>query len=137
MLYMTKADYEKIIAHCMGELPMEGCGLIGGVKEGDAWYVKCVYRMTNKDRDRIHFSMEPAQQFAAVRDMRAHGVELLGNFHSHPKSPAKLSREDIRYACDSSLVYLVLSLADSQHPILKAFHAGEGGPVTEEHIIIE
>ena len=137
MLYITRADYEKMLAHCMGELPMEGCGLIGGVKEGDAWYVKRVYLMTNKDRDRAHFSMEPAEQFAAVRDIRAHGIELLGNFHSHPRSPAKLSGEDIRYACDSSLVYLVLSLAESQNPVLKAFRPGEGEPITEEHIIIE
>ena len=59
MLYITRADYEKMLAHCMGELPMEGCGLIGGVKEGDAWYVKRVYLMSNMHRDQTHFSMEP------------------------------------------------------------------------------
>jgi len=31
MLYMTKSDYEKILAHCKEGLPNESCGLIGGV----------------------------------------------------------------------------------------------------------
>lgn len=136
MLYITRADYEKVIAHCVSRLPMEACGLIGGVKAGNVWYVKQVYPLTNLDGSENHFFMEPAEQFAAVRDMRAHGWELLGNFHSHPKSSAKLSREDIRYACDRGLVYLVLSLADRQNPILKAFHPGISEP-TEERIIIE
>lgn len=137
MLYMTKADYEKILDHCMRELPMEACGLIGGVKEGDAQYVKRVYLLTNVDRNAAHFSMEPAEQFAAIRDMRARGLEMLGNFHSHPKTSAKLSGEDIRFASDGSLVYLVLSLADRHNPVFKAFRAGELKQVTEERIIIE
>lgn len=33
MLYMTKSDYEKILAHCKEGLPNESCGLIGGVRE--------------------------------------------------------------------------------------------------------
>ncbi len=137
MLYIKKADYEKILTHCMEELPMEACGLLGGVKEGNVQYVKRVYPQSNMDRDASHFFMNPAEQFAAVRDMRACGLELLGNFHSHPKSSAKLSEEDMRFAGDSSLVYLVLSLADRQNPVLKAFHVEPSKHVTEEPIIIE
>ena len=43
MLYMTKSDYEKILAHCKEGLPNESCGLIGGVREGDKKYIRKVY----------------------------------------------------------------------------------------------
>ena len=42
MLYMTKSDYEKILAHCKEGLPNESCGLIGGVREGDKKYIRKV-----------------------------------------------------------------------------------------------
>ena len=45
-----------------------------------------IYFLTNTDASPEHFSMEPAEQFAAVKDMRTHGWQLLGNFHSHPSS---------------------------------------------------
>lgn len=34
MLFLTKSDYEKMLAHCKKGLPNEACGLIGGVVEG-------------------------------------------------------------------------------------------------------
>lgn len=40
MLFLTKSDYEKMLAHCKEGLPNEACGLIGGVVEGEKQYVK-------------------------------------------------------------------------------------------------
>ena len=34
MLFLTKSDYEKMLAHCKKGLPNEACGLIGGVGRG-------------------------------------------------------------------------------------------------------
>ena len=65
MLYMTKSDYEKILAHCKEGLPNESCGLIGGVREGDKKYIRKVYLLTNIDASNEHFSMDPREQLAA------------------------------------------------------------------------
>ena len=89
MLTMTKDDYEKILAHCKEGLPNEACGLIGGTKDGDEKHIKKVYLLTNIDESNEHFSMDPKEQLAAVKDMRANGYQLLGNFHSHPESPSR------------------------------------------------
>ena len=88
MLTMTKDDYEKILAHCKEGLPNEACGLIGGTKDGNEKHIKKVYLLTNIDESNEHFSMDPKEQLAAVKDMRANGYQLLGNFHSHPESPS-------------------------------------------------
>ena len=137
MLYMKQQDYEKILAHCKEGLPNESCGLIGGTKNGDKKEFKKVYLLTNIDHSNEHFSMDPKEQFAAIKDMRANGLELLGNFHSHPESPSRPSEEDKRLAYDSKVNYLILSLMDIDNPVFNAFNIDEDKNVTKEEFIIE
>lgn len=136
MLYLKKEDYEKILAHCKEGLPNEACGLIGGTIEGDKRSIQKVYLLTNIDQSNEHFSMDPKEQLAAVKDMRANGLKLLGNFHSHPESPSRPSEEDKRLAYDSKVNYLILSLMDLENPVFNAFRIDEEKNVTKEELVI-
>lgn len=136
MITLTKQDYEKMLAHCRAGLPNEACGLIGGIREGDVKEIKEVYLLTNIDESNEHFSMDPREQLAAVKDMRARGYELLGNFHSHPESPSRPSEEDKRLAYDSKANYLILSLMEADNPVLNAFLVDEEKQVTKEELVI-
>lgn len=122
MLLLKKVDYNTILEHCIEGLPNEACGLIAGTIEGKIKTVEKVYLLTNLDASNEHFSMDPKEQLAALKDARANGFELLGNFHSHPESPSRPSDEDKRLAFDSSSEYLILSLMEIEAPVLKAFH---------------
>lgn len=117
---MKQNDYEKLLAHCRAGLPDEACGLLAGFVHGEVKTVEEVYLLTNVDHSREHFSMDPNEQFAAVKDARSKGLTMLGNFHSHPESPSRPSEEDKRLAYDSKAEYLILSLAEAE-PVLRAF----------------
>ena len=132
MIQITKADYEKIIAHAKANLPEEACGLIAGSKDGDIKKIEKVYLLTNIDHTNEHFSMDPREQLAAVKDMRANGLTMLGNWHSHPESPSRPSEEDKRLAYDSTVNYLILSLMNIDEPVLKAFDIDKDKNVTVE-----
>ena len=67
--------------------------------------------------------------------MRVNNFVMLGNFHSHPNSPSRMSEEDKRLAFDTKLSYLILSLAKGD-PILKSFIIDKEKNVTEEEIVI-
>ena len=136
MLFLTKSEYEKMLAHCKEGLPNEACGLIGGAVEGEKQYVKKVYLLTNMDESNEHFSMDPKEQLAAVKDMRKNGYVPLGNFHSHPESPSRPSEEDKRLAYDSKANYLILSLMEADNPVLNAFRVDEEKQVTKEELVI-
>ena len=69
------------------------------------------------------------------RDMRAKDWVLLGNYHSHPASPARPSDEDIRLAFDPAASYLIISLIDREQPELRGFRI-QKGIVEEESIVI-
>lgn len=136
MLKLRKDLYDKMLKHCEDGLPNESCGLIAGTVNGDVKTVEKVYLLTNIDASREHFSMDPKEQLAAVKDARAAGLAMLGNFHSHPESPSRPSEEDKRLAYDSTAEYLILSLMEPGNPVLKAFGVDAEKNVTVHEIEI-
>lgn len=120
---INKNDYERILAHAKENLPEEACGLIAGIdREDGVREIKKVYLLTNIDHTNEHFSIDPKDQLASIKDMRAEGLKPLGNWHSHPESPSRPSEEDKRLANDSNASYLILSLEEADNPVLNAFH---------------
>jgi len=130
---IKQADFDAIVAHARSGLPNEACGLIAGNVDNDVKTIEKVYLLSNTDNSPEHYSIDPKEQLMAVKDMRALGLEPLGNFHSHPETPARPSDEDIRLSYDPKASYLILSLAETT-PVLKAFGvvAGAVTPQTLE-----
>ncbi len=128
-----------MLEHARELAPEEACGLLAGTEEkeesGLVRTVRKVYLLTNTDHSREHFSLDPKEQLAAVKDMRESGWKPLGNWHSHPASPSRSSEEDIRLAFDKNASYLILSLMDRENPVLHSFHV-ENGISTQEELII-
>ena len=134
VLNLKKSDYDKMLQHCKDGLPNESCGLLAGTVEGEVKTVTKIYLLTNIDASNEHFSMDPKEQFAALKDARANGVEIIGNFHSHPESPSRPSEEDKRLAYDPNIEYMILSLQEADHPVLKAFGIDKDKNVTIHEI---
>ena len=127
---LKQADYDAMVAHAKSGLPNEACGLIAGVVNDNIKTVEKVYLLSNPDNSPVHFSIDPKEQLAVIKETRASGFTLLGNFHSHPSTPARPSEEDIKMFYDSKASYLILSLAES-NPILKAFGIKDGEAVQQ------
>ena len=139
---IKRIDYDKILQHALSNRPNEACGLIGGVDDEDGVrQIQKVYLLTNIDNTNEHFSIDPKEQLAAVKDMRANNISPLGNWHSHPETPSRPSEEDKRLANDSKASYLILSLENEDEPVLNAFHVegalGERTVRKEELVIVE
>lgn len=141
-IIIKRSDYNKILEYALSQRPDEACGLIAGKESEDgSRSIEKVYLLTNTDHTNEHFSIDPKEQLAAVKDMRADGLVPLGNWHSHPESPSRPSEEDKRLANDSKATYMILSLEQEDTPVLNAFHIeGEQDNRTvrkEELIIVE
>ncbi|MBQ8296562.1 MAG: M67 family metallopeptidase [Ruminococcus sp.] len=136
MIRISESDYKKILAHAESVLPEEACGLIAGELTDDGKIIRKVYLLTNIDHSNEHFSLDPKEQLAAIKDMRANGFSPLGNWHSHPESPSRPSEEDKRLAYDSRASYLILSLMDRENPVLNSFKI-DGDTAENEGLIIE
>ncbi|MBP1561412.1 MAG: M67 family metallopeptidase [Oscillospiraceae bacterium] len=136
MITLKKSDFEKILKHAESVLPEEACGLIAGEITDSGKAIKKVYILTNTDHSNEHFTLDPKEQLAAIKDMRANGLTPLGNWHSHPESPSRPSEEDKRLAFDSKASYLILSLMDREKPVLNSFKIS-GDTAENEGLTIE
>ena len=132
---LRKVDYERMIDYANSRLPEEACGLIAGRIDSKTKTVEKVFCLTNTDHSAEHFNIDPREQLAAIREARANGWAMLGNWHSHPNTPSRMSAEDIRLAVDSAASYLILSLAEAE-PVLNAFSV-KNGIVEKEPLIIK
>jgi [CysO sulfur-carrier protein]-S-L-cysteine hydrolase len=132
MIRIPQRIYQEMLLHAQEGFPLEVCGILGG--EGDA--VSMIYRMTNTDASNEHFMMEPREQFAVVKDLRAGGLKMLAIYHSHPETPARPSEEDIRLALTPGVSYLIISLADSGNPDLRSFRIEKGRVEPEEIAVV-
>ena len=113
---ITKEIYAGIILHAKKDLPNECCGYLAGKRA----YVTAAYALKNIDDSHEHFSFDPEEQFAAIKDMRKKDLVPIAVYHSHPETPARPSKEDIRLAYDSDISYLIISLA-RKVPDIKLF----------------
>jgi proteasome lid subunit RPN8/RPN11 len=127
MLMLAASVVEEIIRHAREHAPIEACGYLGE-RDGQ---VQRVIRLRNVDASPEHFSLDPKEQFAALRQMRSEGYSLRAAYHSHPASPARPSQEDIRLAFDPQISYVIVSLAGPE-PDVKSFRIREGVVAREE-----
>ncbi|HBR15077.1 MAG TPA: hypothetical protein DD723_06000 [Candidatus Omnitrophica bacterium] len=110
---ITRGVLSQIIAHARKEAPLEACGYLAR-EDG---IVHRHYALTNMDHSAEHFSFDPQEQFAALKDARASGYELCAVYHSHPASPARPSAEDIKLAYDPTISYVIISLAGGKEDV--------------------
>ena len=111
-----------MFAHARAALPAECCGLIGG-RDGTT---ETIYRLQNIAPEPLTaYEGAPAELFAAQRQMRARGEQLLAIYHSHPQARVPVpSATDVRLAFYPAAVYFIVGLG-AGGPALGAFRIFE------------
>lgn len=109
--------------HARAVAPEECCGLLGA-RAGSA---ESVYPLRNVARNAaVAYEAAPEELFEAQRRMRARGENLVGIYHSHPRSqdPAP-SASDVRLAFYPSAVYFIIGFDEEDECVLRAFRISE------------
>jgi proteasome lid subunit RPN8/RPN11 len=132
MFAIDRQSYDTLVAHARAEYPNEACALLAG-RDGT---VEKVYALPNAEASPTFYVVEPRAQLEAMNEMDDLGTDLVGIFHSHTFTEAYPSRTDIELAAYPDATYLILSLADLEAPVLRAFHIRDG-QVGEEQVSID
>ena len=127
MLRIARTLHDEVIAHCRSCYPKEACGLLAGQRE----QVTQVYPMTNVEDSPIGYAMDPREQLRVEHAMRRQDQQCLGIYHSHTASEAYPSSVAIERAVSPDVSYVLVSLKDREHPVLKSYRI-DGGRVTPE-----
>jgi [CysO sulfur-carrier protein]-S-L-cysteine hydrolase len=122
MLELDQDHYEALVAHARAEYPNEACALLAG-RDGA---VERIYALPNAEASPTFYVVEPRAQLQVMTEMDDLGLDLVGIFHSHVATEAYPSRTDVELAAYPDATYLILSLADPDAPVLRAFRIRDG-----------
>ncbi len=125
---ISQALWDEIVAHAREEAPNECCGY-ASARDG---IVEQVFRAQNIHASPYRFEMDARSLFAA-NELDDEGFEVI-SYHSHPKSPAEPSQQDINVAQYPDWTYVIVSLAGE--PELRAWRIADGR-VEEDHIVVD
>ena len=129
MTTVTLRQLEEILASATQAAPNECCGLIGG----DGERATSLYPLRNVAANaQVAYEAAPEDLFAAQRQMRERGEELLAIYHSHPRATApQPSETDVRLAYYPQAIYFIVGLSGA-HPVMRAFKISEADGRWEE-----
>jgi proteasome lid subunit RPN8/RPN11 len=87
---------------------------------------RSIYSLRNISfNSNVAYEAAPEDLFAAQRQMRERGEQLLAIYHSHPRSAEpEPSDTDVRLAYYPQAVYFIIGLAGPR-PVMRAFRISE------------
>ena len=113
---------DAVVAHAREASPNECCGLLLG--SGDD-IVEALRAHNISDDPATRFLIDPKDHFDGSRAARERGLEVVGFYHSHPRSPAEPSERDLAEFSYPSHLYVIVSL--QAEPAEVALFRLEGG----------
>lgn len=131
MLTLTSEQRDAMVAHCIRNLPNEGCGLLVGSDDG---VISQVVPSANVADSARVYEIEPKVLLRTFRAADDSEEVVAGCFHSHTHSDAYPSPTDIAQAPDPSWHYVLVSLRVTP-PVLRSYRIVDGD-VTEETVTI-
>lgn len=128
-MLLERQYVNEMAAHAVEDAPNECCGIIAG-KDGRATKL---FRAKNAEASPYRYSVEPKDLLRIFRECEDNDWSFLAIYHSHTASEAYPSPTDVRLAFWPEAFYVLVSLADKDNPVLRAFRIVDG-EVSEEPI---
>jgi [CysO sulfur-carrier protein]-S-L-cysteine hydrolase len=132
--------FDEIVTHAKAGLPNEACGILAGTDGRPVRH----FPMRNAEESSTVYRFDGQQQLQVFTEIEEAGLDVLAFWHSHTHSEAYPSPTDRRIAywrdpatgeevpAFPGTMYLVLSLQDRDHPVIRGFLFEGGDPVEEE-----
>jgi desampylase len=119
---------DAIVAHARETAPAECCGLFLGREEE---IVEAVRAGNIAADPASRFLIDPIDHFAAIRTARVRSLDIVGFYHSHPRSAAEPSARDLAEFDYPDHLYAIVSLRTEPGEIrLFRFASGNFQPVS-------
>lgn len=115
-MILSRRAHDDIVAHAREDAPSECCGLLVGAGEAVTESVRTKNLSSNPNR----FEIDPADHIRVRRQCRGRGVDVLGFYHSHPRSAAVPSASDRTEALYPNHLYLIVSVR-SDRPEVRVY----------------
>ena len=124
---LPEAFVQRMITHAKKEAPRECCGIIAA-KDGAAVHL---YKARNVSEIPGRYVVHPTDLRRIYKEIMEKDWDILATYHSHPRTEAYPSGDDVDLAVGSSVPYVIVSIQDPDCASVRAFRIDRGG-ITEE-----
>ena len=118
---LEQAYIDEMVAHARQEAPNECCGVLAG-KDGR---VLKLYRAVNAEASPYRYNVDPKDLLRIYRECESQGWDFLAIYHSHTHTEAYPSPTDVGLAAWPEALYLIVSLAHPERPVVRGFRIAE------------
>ncbi len=116
-IVLTQAQKELLLNHASKWNPNESCAILFGRVDGSKNIVEEVYLAENIDESPVNFTISNEELLKAYKIAEEKKLDIVGIFHSHPKSDASPSSTDKKFMVSNPVVWIISSANDE----LKAY----------------
>jgi proteasome lid subunit RPN8/RPN11 len=118
----TRDVRDRLIAHAREAAPDECCGVLLGRGE---MIVEGVRARNAAEHATTRFLIDPKDHIDARREARTRGLEVVGFYHSHPRSGAAPSDTDVAEAAYPGGLFVIIGLG-ADPPEVRVFGFDHG-----------
>jgi desampylase len=122
VLRFPPAIHVLLVEEALRARPDECCGILAG----RGAVVERIFPARNVARSpRSRYEMAPVEMLDIRRQTRGEGLEILGFYHSHPRTEPSPSPLDIERAYYPDAIYVIVGI--EPEPLVRAFRIAAGG----------
>jgi proteasome lid subunit RPN8/RPN11 len=131
---IRRTVFSSLVAQARKNPDVEICGLLSG-RNGE---ILEIFPTTNAaEKPAVSYEIGPRELFSSMRNLRRGKLELLGIYHSHPRSANEPSPTDISMAFYPDVAYFIASPREDAEKPVRAFTIRDGAANELEVEIIE
>lgn len=122
MIEIEQQAWQSMLLHAERTYPNECCGAMLGRTLEDRRLVTEAISLENAwaGEQGEHYQVRPEDLLQADKQARAHGLDLIGIFHSHPDCDAYFSATDLKNSCPW-YSFVVLSIKNGKFDHANSF----------------
>ena len=95
--------------HANEQNPYEACAILLGNKDEKIWETTEIFLTENIEKSEINFTVSNEQLLEGYKMAEEKGLDVVGIFHSHPKSPPSPSNTDIKFMKGNPIPWIIYS----------------------------
>ena len=95
--------------HANEQNPYEACAILLGNKDEKIWETTEIFLTENIEKSEITFTVSNEQLLEGYKMAEEKGLDVVGIFHSHPKSLPSPSNTDIKFMKGNPIPWIIYS----------------------------
>lgn len=123
-IHLPDSIYVQIIQYHQHHLPEEACGALLGIQHSNSMTIdiqQFIPLSSIAFNRKLEFRIDEREWTQLIFKVLASGQQILGLIHSHPRTPAAPSFTDLDTLWHTIPTQWIISFADMNNPVLKAF----------------